>query len=199
MGLMKQTFISAAALYAAFAVADVSVGEVSAEELAPAPVDWMDKAYPYLIVDQALSDTLNEFGRNLGLPIEVSGNAGKKRVHRHDHEGNSGEFLKFLAAKHGLDWVFDGGRLFVSSIDERITRSWSGDASTLERVKAALAQTGIDHPRYAIAMGSDRDVFSLTAPPRYMAEAAPVVEGALTPEATRTVNVIHGRARASGT
>lgn len=95
--------------------------------------------------------------------------------------------------------MFDHGRLFVSSADEQTVRSWPGHAEAFEKANAALIKAGIDDPRYPVGFNAGRGELSLSAPPRYIALAAPIVERVLAPRATRTVNVIHGRARNGGT
>ena len=198
MVLVNKYLASVTALCAALFVADADVNKAGAEASADASINWLEEAYPYSVVDQALSDVFTEFGHNLEVSVETSRHAGEKRVHSYSHDGSADEFLSYLVAEHNLDWIVDNGRLFVSSADERITRSWSGDASRMQGAKAALMKAGIDNPRYQIGIASDQGVLSLTAPPRYMAQAAPVIERALAPKSTRTVTVIHGRARSGG-
>lgn len=197
MALAKRHFISTVVLCAALLSADMDVGSADAGEMTGQTMAWFGKDYPYLIVDQALPDALREFGHNLDIAIEVSEKI-KGRVRRYDHEGSSGDFLSYVAAEHGLDWVFDRGRLFISSADERIVRSWSSGAGAYEAVKAALDKADIGDARYPLGFDSGRRELSLSAPPRYMALTAPMIDRALAPAATRTVNVIHGRARAGG-
>ena len=197
MASMKQLFLSVAVLSTAFTLADVDAEQVDAGGLAGPTMTRLTEGYPYLIVDQALPDALREFGHNLGIAVEISEKI-KGRVRRYDHAGSSGDFLRYLASKHNLDWMFDRGRLVVSSADEKIARSWPSSAGAFETTKAALAASEIDDPRYPLGFDPDRSELSLSAPPRYMSLAAPVIERVLAPKATRTVNVIHGRARAGG-
>ncbi|MGI9420107.1 MAG: hypothetical protein ACR2RA_19965 [Geminicoccaceae bacterium] len=195
---MNKHLVSVTALCAALFVAGADMNKAGAEGSADASMIWLEEEYPYSVVDQALSDVFTEFGHNLGVSVETSRHVGGKRVHSYSHDGSADEFLSYLVAEHDLDWIADNGRLFISAADERITRSWSGDASSMQGAKAALVKAGIDDPRYQIGIGSDQGVLSLTAPPRYMAQAAPVIESAMAPKSTQTVTVIHGRARSGG-
>ena len=194
----KQHLASVMALCAAFAFTGIGIDQASAESSDGPTMEWFEQDFPYLVVDQALPDALREFGHNLDVPVEVSASI-KGRVRRYDHEGSSGDFLSYLAAEHDLQWVFDRGRLFVSSADEQIDRLWSADAGAVGTVETALNDAGIDDPRFPIGYNRGQGALSLSAPPRYMALAAPVIDRVLAPKATRTVNVIHGRARDGGT
>ncbi|MDH3665081.1 MAG: hypothetical protein OEU92_34550 [Alphaproteobacteria bacterium] len=197
MTLAKRHFIATAVLCTALTSADIGVDRADAGDLTGQTMTWFGEDYPYLIVDQSLPDTLREFGHNLDIAIEVSDQI-KGRVRRYDHEGPSGDFLNYLATEHGLDWVFDGGRLSISSAGERIARSWSSGADAYEAVRTALIKADIGDARYPVGFDSGKGEVNLSAPPRYMALAAPMIDRALAPKATRTVNVIHGRARSGG-
>lgn len=194
MNLPKRHFASIALLSLTLSV---SVGDAFADQ-GRASADWLAEDYPYLVVDQALPDVLRELGHNLDIAVDVSPKI-KGRLTHYVHDGSAGELMEHLVAEHRLDWVFDDGRLYFSSADEQIARSWSGNADVFESAKSALANSGIDDPRYQVRFDSGRGEISLSAPPRFLALAAPVIDRALAPKATRTVNVIHGRARAGGT
>ena len=174
------------------------VGAAGAEETDGDGTAWLERDYPYLIVDQSLSGALREFGRNLGIATEISAKV-RGRVRRYEHEGSSSDFLNYLVSAHGIDWVYDRGRLVISSTDDRVDRTWSAGTGAEVVTKNALEQAGIDDPRYPVGFDSGQGMLHLSAPPRYVALAAPVIERMLTPATTRTVNVIHGRARDGGT
>ena len=198
MTFLKQHLVPVIALCAAFAFTEAGIDQVSAESSDRQTMDWFGLDYPYLVVDQALPDALREFGHNLDISVEVSASI-KGRVRRYDHEGSAGDFLSYLASKHDLQWVFDRGHLFVSSADEQIDRYWSAGAAAVGTVEAALNDAGIEDPRFPIGYNTGQGALSLSAPPRYVALAAPVIDRVLAPEVTRTVNVIRGRARDGGT
>ena len=160
--------------------------------------DWRVQDFPYAIVDQALADALREFAHNLRLPIDISENV-KGRIENYRHDGSSGDFLGYLEQEHGLDWVIEGQQLYVSPKSERIARSWPGDAAMALEAEAMLEQAGLGDDRYPIEILSGQGRFAVTAPPRFMTRAAPMIDRLMTPKATRTVNIIHGGARGGGT
>lgn len=198
MSLSKQPIVPIIALCATVSFGAFQIDQARADDAATASMSWLEQDYPYLAIDQALPDALRELGHNLDVTIDVSPNV-RGRVRHYEHEGSASEFLDSITAEHRLDWVFDQGRLFVSSADEKTARSWSGGAGAFESVRAALADAALDDPRYPIGFDSGRGEINLFAPPHYMSLAARVIERVLTPAATRTVNVIHGRSRAGGT
>ena len=191
--MMKQHFTSIVALCAVF-----TLTEAHADSAMDGAHRWLSADYPYVIVDQALTDALEAFGHNLDIPVDVS-SAIEGRVRRYEHEGSSRDFLDSLASKHGFDWVLDQGRLFISSSTEKVVRTWPAQSAAFETARSAMSDAGIDDPRYPIGFHAGRGELSLSAPPRYMASAAPLIDRMLTPRATQTVNVIHGRARTGGT
>lgn len=198
MAILRHHFASAAALFAVLVLTEAQHGKAVADPSAGISMAWLDKDYPYLIVDQALSDALLELGRNLDIHVDVS-SAVKGRVRRYEHQGPSADFLNDLASEHGFDWVFDQGRLFISSSAEKVSRSWPAGSGSFEAASAALSNANIGDPRYPVGFDSGRGELNLSAPPRYMALVAPVIDRMLAPRATQAVNVIHGRARAGGT
>jgi type III secretion protein C len=193
----KQKFGSIAAVCAFLVFLGSQIGVVDAEETDRAGMEWLERDYPYLIVDQSLSSALREFGRNLGIATEVSTEV-RGRVRRYEHDGSSGEFLDYLVSAHGVDWIYDRGRLVITSSEDRVDRTWSASADAHQVTTTALKEAGIDDPRFPVGFDGGQGVLHLSAPPRYIALAAPVIERVLTPAATRTVNVIHGRARDGG-
>ncbi|MEZ5932775.1 MAG: hypothetical protein R3F54_12600 [Alphaproteobacteria bacterium] len=193
---LKRGLVSVVVLGTAILSAGLEAGKASAEQAGMTAM--LEGDYPYLVVDQALPDALRELGHNLDIAVDVSPAIGG-RVRHYDHGGTAADFLAHLASEHQLDWVIDQGRLFISTADEQTAKSWSGGAGAYEAVKAALAHAGIDDPRFPLGFDSGRGEVNLSAPPRYMALATPVIDRALAPKATRTVNVIHGRAREGGT
>ena len=193
MAMIKQHFASIVALCAVFTLA-----EAHADGAPDGSHRWLSEDYPYLIVDQALTDALEAFGRNLDIPVDVS-SAVKGHVRHYDHEGSPDDFLNTLASKHGFDWVLDQGRLFISSSTEKVARAWPARSEAFEAARAALSDADIDDPRYPIGFNAGRGELSLSAPPRYMALAAPLIDRMLAPKTTQAVNVIHGRARTGGT
>jgi type III secretion protein C len=160
--------------------------------------NWFARDYPYSIVDQALEDVLREFGHNLRLTVEVSDGV-KGRVRNYSHEGTSGELLAHLAREYGLDWVMDGQRLYMSSDDERMVRSWSGNAEVVDAANAALRAADLDVSRFPLDFDSTNGTLRLSAPPRHMTLAASTIDRLLSAKPARTVNVIHGRSRDGGT
>ncbi len=198
MARTKQHFTMVAAICAVLSLTEAFSYEAFAEGTGEGTVDWLTEDYPYLIVDQALPDVLNEIGRNLGFVVDVS-EAVEGRVRRYDHDGSSGEFLEALATEHGFDWVFDQGRLFISSSADKVARSWPAGAGAHEAARTVLSDADIDDPRFPIGFDSGRGELNLSAPPRYMAMAAPLIDRMLAPKAKQVVTVIHGRARTGGT
>lgn len=195
--LMKH-IVPVAALCALLSIGKAVVDPVSAAETANPSMTWLDQDYPYLSVDQTLPETLRELGHNLDITINVSPEV-KGRVRHYSHDATAGDFLDYLTTEHRLDWVFDQGRLYITTVAEKRLRSWPGNIGAFERVKAALANAKIDDPRFPLGFEQGRGELTLAAPPRYVAAAAPVIERVLAPKVTRVVNVIHGRPRRGGT
>lgn len=171
-------------------------GDAPAADADGGTLPWRAEAYPYLVVDQSLADTLDAFGRNLDLAVEVSADI-DGRVRHYRHEGSAGTFLDRLTDEHDLDWVVDRGRLFISRAADRVERAWPAGSISQDAAQAALTAAGIEDARFPLGVDHRGDL-SLAAPPRYMARVAAVLDRSLTPKIRQTVNVVHGRARESG-
>lgn len=195
---LTQHIAIAAVFSVTLSVTEAVADETGAKAPPRASISWLDQDYPYLAVDQALPDVLRELGHNLDVAIEVSPRI-EGRVRHHSHDGTAGALLDDLAREHRLDWVLDHGRLFLSSAEERTVRWWPGSAGAFEKAEAALTRAGLDDARFPLRYDAGRGAVGLSAPPKYLAMAAPLVERIFKPKATRVVNVIRGRSRAGGT
>jgi type II secretory pathway component GspD/PulD (secretin) len=124
--------------------------------------------YKYIVIDQDLRDALIEFGRNVGLPVEVSDRV-RGRLRGPLPVASAEDFLQRLCASYGLVSYFDGTKLHINSEAEIRTETIG-----LERVPAndfvrKLAELGIIDSRYPVRAQADARIVSVAGPPAYIA------------------------------
>jgi type III secretion protein C len=131
---------------------------------------WPPGPYRYLVVDQDIKGVLIEFGRNVGLPVDVSDQV-KGRLRGQLATTAAGEFLRSLCESYGLVWYFDGTVLHVNAKTEvrtelvNIGRLPPGEAE--EKLKAL----GVSDVRFALRTTPDAGVVSISGPPPFLSLA----------------------------
>ncbi|MCO0638306.1 hypothetical protein M8745_20435, partial [Lutimaribacter sp. EGI FJ00014] len=69
--------------------------------------EWPAGIYTYIPIDQRVSEALQEFGRNVGLPVRVSDRV-EGRLSHGMPIGTAREFLTWICDRYGLVWYYDG-------------------------------------------------------------------------------------------
>lgn len=145
----------------------------SVSRAAEAP--WADRAYRYVVIRQDVRDVLQEFGRNLSLPVEVSdGVAGE--VNGDIHAARAGEFLRKVCEANGLAWFYDGYVLHVAARDELARRVFDLDGIDSDRLLASARAAEIGEPLDATLIdGGDR--IEVSGPPAWLDSMARRIDG----------------------
>lgn len=146
--------------------------------------------FDYAVVDQDLRQTLTEFGRNLGLIVEMSDNV-HGRVRDMPASPSAGAFLERLAAAHDLVWYLDGSVLHVATAAEVSSKTLPLKGVGPERLRQAMARIGASDPRFGVAADPKTGLVSVTGPPGYITLVAQTID-ALDTEPVATVSVIRG-------
>ena len=143
-----------------------AAAEASATASAGEPT-WPPGSYKYIVIDQDLRDALIEFGRNLGLPIEVSDRV-KGRLRGPLPVSTAEEFLKGLCASYGLVSYFDGVKLHINSESEIKTELIELGGAPANELVRKLGQLGVRDSRYPVNVSSDAKIVSVSGPPAYI-------------------------------
>jgi type III secretion protein C len=131
---------------------------------------WPPGSYKYLVIDQDIKGVLVEFGRNTGLPVDVSDQV-KGRLRGQLATTTAREFLYSLCESYGLVWYFDGTVLHVNAKTEvrtelvKIGRLPPGEAA--EKLKAL----GVSDARFPVRTTPDAGVVSISGPPPFLSLA----------------------------
>lgn len=75
---------------------------------------WAKREYPYVVVDQGVRDILQEFSRNLAVPVEMDDQV-EGRVRGRVQADNALDFLNEVCRSSGLAWFYDRGVIYVAS------------------------------------------------------------------------------------
>jgi len=128
---------------------------------------WPAGPYKYMVIDQDVKGVLVEFGRNVGVPMDVSDQV-KGRLRGRLAVAPAREFLDRLCDSYGLVWYFDGAVLHVSAKAEIRTELVSIGRLAPAEVSAKLNALGIADPRFPVRSTQDIGVVSVSGPPPFV-------------------------------
>jgi type III secretion protein C len=129
---------------------------------------WPLGPYKYLVIDQDIKDVLTEFGRNIGVPVEVSDQV-KGRLRGRLPVVTAKEFLNKLCESYGLVWYFDGATLHINAKTEVKTELIDIGRLPSNQLTARLIALGIADPRFPVRSTPNGGVVSVSGPPSYIA------------------------------
>ena len=126
-----------------------------------------DKPYNYTVIDQDLRDVLHQFGSNMHLRVELS-DAVKGRVRGRMTTDSPRRFLEAVAANYGLDWYYDGFKLYVTASNEDVSKFISLPRDLSEALKSALSSGGISDSRFPLRALAGTDSVIVSGPPHFV-------------------------------
>jgi type III secretion protein C len=128
---------------------------------------WPSGPYKYWVVDQDIKGILVEFGRNVGVPVDVSDQVkGRLRGKVAAAAATAREFLDSLCDGNELVWYFDGASLHVNAKTEITTELVSLGRFSREEALKKLAGLGIDDARFPVRSTNNASVISVSGPPK---------------------------------
>ncbi|WP_274425129.1 type III secretion protein [Chelativorans sp. YIM 93263] len=172
---------------------------VSAPVLAAEP-EWPSGTYKYITIEQPVENALREFGRNVGMPVQVSEQV-RGTLNHGMPRGTAQEFLEWICDRYGLVWYYDGTILHVAAEGEVRTEMVKLAAEDMQDVRLRLDGLGVSDPRYPIRL-RDENILSVSGPPAYIGavrEALGLLSGPATSHIAREtersgpVRVFRGR------
>jgi len=146
------------------------VGVLTVPRHAMAEPSWPGGIYSYVVVNQDLRDVLQQFGVNTGLRIALS-----DKVQGHVYGPIPSlvprQFLDSLAQQFGLEWVYDGSIISVSSVSESQTEMLFLQNVPFGKLHAGLEAAGLLDARYQFRPVMDGHTALISGPPRYISLA----------------------------
>jgi type II secretory pathway component GspD/PulD (secretin) len=128
---------------------------------------WPVGPYKYMVIDQDVKGVLVEFGRNIGVPVDLSDQV-KGRLRGRLAVATAREFLDRLCESFGLIWYFDGAVLHVNARAEVRTELISIGRQSPGEVGEKLNALGITDPRFPVRSTQDASVVSVSGPPPFV-------------------------------
>jgi type II secretory pathway component GspD/PulD (secretin) len=130
---------------------------------------WPPGPYKYLVIDQDLKGVMTEFGRNVGVPVDVSDQVkGRLRGQLARATATAREFLDSICESYGLVWYFDGAVLHVSTKVEIRTELVNIGRLSPGEVGEKLGALGIADTRFQVRSTEDAGVISVSGPPSFV-------------------------------
>lgn len=148
------------------AAALCSVGAGQARTAEPL---WPAGPYNYFVVDQDVRAMLEQFGRNLNIPMRVSESVEAKRLKGKLNAASPKEFLQWICDSYGLTWYFDGAVLHIVARSELRNVYLDLGMVSFEELNQRLVKAGIADERFAIRATAEPHLISVVGPPVYTA------------------------------
>jgi type II secretory pathway component GspD/PulD (secretin) len=124
--------------------------------------------YNYSIVDRDTKDLLEEFGKNIYVPVDVSGRiAGRPRGPL--PSGTAEEFPDGVCESEAIVWYFDGTKLYFSAASEIDSLMIVFGSLPLQELSDRLHRLGIAESRYPLNTTRRAEIIMVKGPPRYVA------------------------------
>jgi type III secretion protein C len=130
---------------------------------------WPAMPYKYVVIDQDIRSVLVEFGRNVGVSVDLSDQI-KGRMRGRLAVATVREFLDELCNAYGLVWYFDGASavLHVSAKAETRTELINIGQLSPEEASARLIALGVGDARFPVRSTPDSGIVSVSGPPPFV-------------------------------
>ncbi|MFB9262255.1 secretin N-terminal domain-containing protein [Bradyrhizobium erythrophlei] len=135
--------------------------------------------YSYTVLDQDLSATLQEFGNNLHIRVNVSAEV-KGRIRGRLSDLPPREFLDRLTNLYNLQWYYDGLVLYISGAHEAQSRLLVLNSITFDAFKTTLDALNISDERYIVRPAPGDGLVLASGPPRFIALVDQTLKGLVT-------------------
>ncbi len=129
---------------------------------------WFDSRYSYVLIDQDVRDALQEFGRNLSVPVLLSDKI-RGQVRGDVRADTAGGFLDKLTRANGLVWYFDGSVLHVNTNDEVSTQIINIGRANGDAVIAEIHRLDLMDDRFSVRATANAPVLRVSGPPPFIA------------------------------
>ncbi len=129
---------------------------------------WYDSRYSYVLIDQDVRDALQEFGRNLSVPVLLSDKI-RGQVRGEIRDKTAGGFLDKLTRANGLIWYFDGSVLHINTSDEVSTQIINIGRANGEAVIAEIHRLDLMDDRFSVRATANAPVLRVSGPPPFIA------------------------------
>jgi type II secretory pathway component GspD/PulD (secretin) len=144
----------------------------------------------FVVFDEAVPDVLSRFCQAVQIRCVVDPTI-SDTVRGHFTAADPRAFLGKLAGEYHLDWYFDGTALYVSPAAATVSRQFSLDDVSFDRLKQQLVSGGIWDDRFPVRADQDGRIVSAFGPPRFLDLVGQTI-AALKPSDSSTVTIYRG-------
>ena len=127
-----------------------------------------DQEYPFLGKNQGLRSTLETFGRNVGLAVNLDAEITNDRTVNIEQQMSRQKYIDRLSNEFGLLWFYDGVMLHISSVGSVQTEIMPLQNNDGATVLDVLSQLGIYQDKFVHASDPKRRVFLVSGPTSYV-------------------------------
>ncbi|QFI65881.1 type III secretion protein [Sinorhizobium alkalisoli] len=141
---------------------------------------WYDSSYNYVLINQDVRDALNEFGRNVSIPVVVSDRI-RGQVRGDVRAETAKGFLDELTQANGLIWYFDGSILHINTSDEFSTQIINIGRADGRSVIDEIERLDLMDERFSIRTTDNAPALRVSGPPPFIAMVKQVVSSVQPP------------------
>lgn len=170
----------------------VFLGSHGSFAIAATPPDWESRDYPYVVVNQGVRAVLEQFGRNLSIPVVLADDV-DGQVEGRITATSAKNFLGQVCQSQGLAWFYDGSVLYISSQADLQTQSFRLDGVNKSALRSGLDAIQTGEPLGARMIGN---TLRAVGPASWLAAVSSLVDGSrvdVQRSRSATVRVFRGR------
>lgn len=145
---------------------------------------WYSSRYDYVLINQDVRDALQEFGRNLSVPVVLTDKV-RGQVRGEVRSETAGDFLDRLTQANGLNWYFDGSVLHISTSDEFSTQIINVGRATGQAVLDEIERLDLMDERFSVLATANAPALRVSGPPTFIAMVKQVVSTVQPPPAAQ--------------
>ncbi|MEY9165352.1 type II secretory pathway component GspD/PulD (secretin) [Sinorhizobium fredii] len=145
---------------------------------------WYGSKYSYVLINQDVRDALQEFGRNLSIPVLLSDKI-RGQVRGEIRSETAGGFLDKLTQGNGLIWYFDGSVLHINTSDEFSTQIINIGRANGKAVIDEIERLDLMDERFSVRATANAPALRVSGPPPFIAMVKQVVSSVQPPPAAQ--------------
>jgi type III secretion protein C len=130
------------------------------------PEQWRDTPYAYEASNTPLSQVLKDFAESFGVKLEMSTVSGT--VNGRMRSESPEAFLDRLGLEHQFQWFVYNNILYVSPLDQQVSKRIEVDDKSVDDLNQALADVGLLDPRFGWGALPEQGIVLVRGPRRYV-------------------------------
>lgn len=162
---LKNYYIGFGLLLHSIALFNPTFGAAQSDAMAAQTLRTLDRDFPYEATDMSAEQSLSDFSRLTGLPVEgvVAGT-----ISVSNSQGTASDYLDRLAEQTGSVWWFDGLAIRIEPRAEMKSVVMGTRGIDITTLESAMSFVGLTNERFVTRMSQDGTLFNVIGPEGYV-------------------------------